>query len=73
VACVRETASKFSPKKKIISSFRHDVVVIGQSWTTDGTCFAYIYQHFPKDIDAYLREVDLLKPEISFLTNAMME
>jgi len=34
---VRETVSKFSPKKKIISSFRHDVLVIGQSWTTDGT------------------------------------
>lgn len=64
---VRETASKFSPKKKIISSFRHDVVSDWAKLDNGRYLFAYIYQHFPKDIDAYLREVDLLKPEISFL------
>jgi len=64
---VRETVSKFSPKKKIISSFRHDVVSDWAKLDNGRYLFAYIYQHFPKDIDAYLREVDLLKPEISFL------
>jgi len=66
-AVVRDTVGRFSPQKKIISSFRHDVVSDWSKLDKGKYVFGYIYQHFPKDIGLYLGEVDLLKPEMSFL------
>ncbi|HHY43850.1 MAG TPA: glycerophosphodiester phosphodiesterase, partial [Coprothermobacter sp.] len=64
---VRDIVGRFSPQKKIISSFRHDVVSDWSKLDKGKYVFSYIYQHFPKDIGLYLGEVDLLKPEMSFL------
>jgi len=64
---VRETLDRFSPQKKVVSSFRHDVISDWSKLDKGKYLFAFIYQHFPKDIGLYLGEVDLLKPEISFL------
>jgi glycerophosphoryl diester phosphodiesterase len=63
----REIVEKFSPKKKIISSFRHDIIYEWHSLDSGKYLFAYIYQHYPRDISVCLNEVDLLKPEQSFV------
>lgn len=64
---VAEELRAFDPRRIIVSSFRHDVIHEWKRAEGSRYTYAYIYQHFPKDLAAYLSEVDLVKPEISFL------
>jgi len=50
-----------------ISSFYHKAMLEGKKHFPHLT-FAFLYDHVPEDISIYAKEIDLLKPNIEFLT-----
>jgi glycerophosphoryl diester phosphodiesterase len=63
----KRVVAQFTPDRKIISSFRHDIISEWRQLDKGKYLFAYIYQHYPRDISNYLEDVEVLKPEQSFV------
>ncbi|MGC9089618.1 MAG: glycerophosphodiester phosphodiesterase [Caldisericia bacterium] len=59
-------AKKINYGDLIVSSFFHDIIFIGKKSFPE-IKFAYLYSHFPRDLEIYIKEVDFLKPNIDFV------
>ncbi|MGB9694978.1 MAG: glycerophosphodiester phosphodiesterase [Caldisericaceae bacterium] len=65
---VVKTVEDFSYDGFFVSSFFHKCLFEGKK-SHPKVRFGYLYSHEPRDVEAYAKEIDILKPEVEYVTD----